>query len=47
MFDYKQEINKYQPLPEPKQAKAIIENNDVEDIMDILKQLYSRRNREG
>lgn len=46
MFDYKQEINKYQPLPEPKQAQSIIENNDVEDIIDILKKLYFRTNKE-
>ncbi|MGN1318637.1 MAG: hypothetical protein ACI4VF_06430 [Lachnospirales bacterium] len=45
MFDYKQEINKYQPLPEPKQAQKIVENNDVSDIIDILKQLYFRTNK--
>lgn len=45
MFDYKQEINKYKPLPEPKEAESIVENNDVEDITDILKALYFKINK--
>lgn len=45
MFDYKHEINKYHLLPEPKEAQEIVDNNDVEDIMDILKQLYARSNK--
>ena len=46
MFDYKQEIKKYHPLPEPDEAQDLVDNNDVEDIMDILKKLYSDRNKE-
>lgn len=46
MFDYKQEISKFQPLPEPKQAQKVVDKNEVEDIMDILKQLYSKSNKE-
>ncbi len=45
MFDFKQEINKYHPLPEPEEAKEIVDNNDVEDIMDILRQIYARSNK--
>jgi hypothetical protein len=47
MFDYKEELSKYQPLPEPKQAKKIVEHDDVEDIMDILRQLYSNKKSSG
>lgn len=46
MFDYKEEINKYRPLPEPDEAQDIVDNDDVEDIMDILKKLYGRLNKE-
>ena len=42
MFDYKQEIGKYKPLPEPEEANKLAKGNDVEDIMDILNKLYSR-----
>lgn len=46
MFNYKKEISKYRPLPEPSEAKEIVDNHDIEDIMDILKQLYTRPNKE-
>lgn len=42
MFDYKEELSKFQPLPEPEEAQKTVENNDVEDIMDLLRKLSSR-----
>ena len=37
MFDFKKELAKFQPLPEMKDVEKIINDNNIEDLMDILR----------
>lgn len=43
MIDLKKEIEKYKPVLEIDGIEDDINNNDVEDIMDLLEMLESRR----
>lgn len=39
MFDFKRELAKYQPLPEIEQVDEKVNDNNIEDIIDLLKDL--------
>ena len=39
MINYDEEIEKFQPSMEIEQAEEVINNNDLTDITDILKDL--------
>lgn len=39
MINFDEEIEKFQPSPEIEQAEDVINNNDLTDITDILKEL--------
>ncbi len=39
MINFDDEIEKFQPSPEVEQAEDVIQNNDLTDITDILKEL--------
>lgn len=46
MINFDEEIEKFQPSLEIEQAEDVINNNDLTDITDILKELL-RENREN
>ena len=37
MFDFKKEVAKFKPILEIDQIETAIHNNEVQDIMDLLK----------
>ncbi|MDF2538336.1 MAG: hypothetical protein K0S76_1357 [Herbinix sp.] len=39
MINFDEEIQKFKPSPEIEQAEDVINNNDLTDISDILKEL--------
>ncbi len=39
MINFDEEIQKFEPSPEIEQAEDVINNNDLTDISDILKEL--------
>ena len=39
MIDFDEEIEKFQPSLEVEQAEDVINNNDLTDVTDILKEL--------
>lgn len=39
MINFDEELEKFQPSPEIEQAEDVINNNDLTDISDILKEL--------
>lgn len=39
MLDFKAELAKFSPLPENKDVPRAVDTNNVEDIMDILRDL--------
>lgn len=39
MINFDEEIAKFQPSPEIEQAEDLINNNDLTDITDILKEV--------
>jgi hypothetical protein len=39
MINFDEEIEKFQPSPEIEQAEDVINNNNLTDINDILKEL--------
>lgn len=46
MINFDEELEKFQPSPEIEQAEDVINNNDLTDISDILKELL-KGNREN
>lgn len=38
MFDFKKELAKFQPLPEMQDVEKAINDNNIEDLMDILRE---------
>jgi flagellar biogenesis protein FliO len=46
MINFDEEIKKFQPSPEIEQAEDVINNNDLTDITDILKELL-KENKEN
>lgn len=45
MFDFKKELAKFQPLPEMKDVEKIINDNNIEDLMDILREALKNKER--
>lgn len=43
MINFEEEIEKFQPSPEIEQAEDVIYNNDLMDILDILKELIKEK----
>jgi hypothetical protein len=39
MINFDEEIQKFQPSPEIEQAEDVINNNDLTDVTDILKEI--------
>lgn len=39
MIDFEEELKKFQPIPEVKEAEATIYGRDLTDMIDILKQM--------
>jgi hypothetical protein len=39
MFDFKKEISKYKPMHEIDEIEQVINENEIQDIMDMLKML--------
>jgi hypothetical protein len=39
MINFDEEINKFQPSMEIEQAEDVINNNDLTDVTDILKEI--------
>lgn len=37
MFDFKKEINKFKPMTEVSDLENIISDNEIQDIMDLLR----------
>lgn len=37
MFDFKKEVNRYKPIMEIEEVEKAIHNNEVQDIIDLLK----------
>lgn len=37
MFDFKKEVNRYKPIMEIEDVEQAIHNNEVQDIIDLLK----------
>lgn len=46
MINFEEELSKFKPSPEIEQAEDIIQNNDMTDISDIIKELLKRSNDE-
>lgn len=44
MINFDEEIQKFQPSLEIEQAEDVINNNDLTDITDILKELIKEKN---
>lgn len=44
MINFDEEIEKFQPSLEIEQAEEVINNNDLTDISDILKELLKGNN---
>ncbi len=42
MIDFEEEIKKYKPMIEVKEAEAAIINRDLTDMVDILKEMVTR-----
>ena len=43
MINFDEEIEKFQPSLEIEQAEDVINNNDLTDISDILKELLKKK----
>lgn len=43
MINFEEELEKFQPSLEIEQAEDVINNNDLTDIADILKELVKER----
>jgi len=43
MINFDEELEKFQPSPEIEQAEDVINNNDLTDISDILKELLKEK----
>ncbi len=39
MIDFEEELKKFQPIPEVKEAEATIYDRDLTDMIDILKKM--------
>ncbi|MGF7145255.1 hypothetical protein HNQ56_003696 [Anaerotaenia torta] len=39
MINFEEEIEKFQPSPEVEQAEDVINNNDLTDVTDIMKEI--------
>ena len=39
MIDFEEELKKFQPIPEVKEAEATIYERDLTDMVDILRQM--------
>ncbi len=39
MIDFEEELKKFQPIPEVKEAEATIYDRDLTDMVDILRQM--------
>jgi hypothetical protein len=46
MIDFDEELEKFQPSLEIEQAEDVINNNDLTDISDILKEILKERKKE-
>lgn len=44
MINFEDEIKKYKPIMEVKEAEEAIKNRDLTDMVDILKQMTSQAN---
>lgn len=44
MINFDEEIEKFQPSPDIEQAEDVINNNDLTDVTDILKELLKGNN---
>lgn len=44
MFDFKKEVAKFKPILEIDQIETAIHNNEVQDIMDLLKDVIREEN---
>ncbi len=43
MIDFEEEIKKFQPIPEVKEAEASIYERDLTDMVDILRQMTQQQ----
>jgi len=43
VFDFKKEISKYKPMHEIEEIEKVITENEVQDIMDMLKMVESKK----
>lgn len=43
MINFEEEIKKYKPIMEVKEAEEAIKNRDLTDMVDILKQMTIKR----
>lgn len=39
MLDFKTELTKFKPLPENKDVPRAVDTNNIEDIMDVLRDM--------
>ncbi len=44
MINFDEEIEKFQPSLEVEQAEEVINNNDLTDVTDILKEVLKEKN---
>ncbi len=44
MFDFKKEVNRYKPITEVDEIEQSIHDNEVQDIMDLLKMAVEGKN---
>ena len=47
MIDFEEEIKKYKPMIEVKEAETAILNRDLTDMVDILKEMAAREMKSG
>lgn len=47
MINFEDEIKKYKPMMEVKEAEEAIKNRDLTDMVDILKDITGNRNPMG
>ncbi len=43
MIDFEEELKKFQPIPEVKEAEATIYERDLTDMVDILRQMTQQQ----
>ena len=47
LFDFKKEIAKYKPMHEIEEIEKVITENEIQDIMDMLKMVEHKNSSDG